>query len=318
MARPLRIEYEGAWYHVMNRGLARQTIFFNDKHREIFLELLAEISYRYRIEIHAYCLMSNHYHLLIRTPIANLSRAMRHLNGIYTQRFNASLKRDGPIFRGRFKSILVEKDVYLLRLSRYIHLNPVAAKIVHKAENFKWSSYRYYITKDKSRRWIFQNDTLAYFGKHQQRRKYQVFVEEGIDKEIDDFFKKIKRLPVLGTEAFTKTVTEKYLKENHKVLEIPDHKQIIECPSLGMIGKTVCNYFNVDAKCIFKPTRGERYKPRAMVMYLGQAKYRDIANYLTATSLTGVSRTIRKMDLLIKNNKKLKYQISEITKQLTI
>ena len=141
MARPLRLEYPGAWYHVMNRGLARQPIFRTDAHRQHFLDLLLEIHNRYQVEIHAYCLMGNHYHLFIRTPLANLSRAMRHLNGIYTQRYNQGMHRDGPIFRGRYKSILVEADTYLLRLSRYIHLNPVAAKLVRKAETYPWSSF---------------------------------------------------------------------------------------------------------------------------------------------------------------------------------
>ena len=98
-------------------------------HRIVFLNLLSEIHRRYRVEIHCYCLMDNHYHLLIRTPLANLSRAMRHLDGIYTQRFNRQTRTDGPLFRGRYKSILVECDNYLLQLSRYIHLNPVQAKI---------------------------------------------------------------------------------------------------------------------------------------------------------------------------------------------
>jgi len=145
MSRPLRIEYKGAWYHVMNRGLARQPIFYNDTSRKLFLELLNEIHHRYSVEIHAYCLMGNHYHLFVRTPLGNLSRAMRHLNGVSTQRFNKLQMRDGPLFRGRYKSILVEADTYFLRLSRYIHLNPVVGNIVDTAEAYPWSSYSAYV-----------------------------------------------------------------------------------------------------------------------------------------------------------------------------
>src|SRR5438105_9383616 len=108
MARPLRIEYENAWYHVMNRGARSQSIFKNDSHRELFLALLQEIQQRFEVELHAYCLMSNHYHLLIRTPRANLGRAMRHLDGVYTQLYNKSLFIDGPLFRGRYKSCLID------------------------------------------------------------------------------------------------------------------------------------------------------------------------------------------------------------------
>src|ERR1700733_6569213 len=108
MPRPLRIEYEDAWYHVMNRGANHQPIFYTEVHREIFINLLKEISEKYFVEIHAFCLMDNHYHLLINTPLPNLSRAMRHLDGLYTQRFNIMEKRDGSLFRGRYKSILIE------------------------------------------------------------------------------------------------------------------------------------------------------------------------------------------------------------------
>lgn len=112
MSRPLRIQYEGAMYHVMNRGACRQPIFSSNKHREIFLELLAEIVQIFKIEIHAYCLMDNHYHLLIQTPFANLSKAMRHLNSVYTIRYNKMDGKDGALFRGRFKSNLVEDNGY--------------------------------------------------------------------------------------------------------------------------------------------------------------------------------------------------------------
>jgi putative transposase len=129
MARPLRIMYAGAWYHVMNRGTARQFIYHTDDQRHLFLSL---IHLRYQAEIHAYCLMGNHYHLLIRIQRPNLDRIMRHLDGIYTQRYNKSLNRDSPLFRSRYKSCLIEAENYLLQTSRYIHLNPVVAKLVTK------------------------------------------------------------------------------------------------------------------------------------------------------------------------------------------
>ncbi len=136
MARPLRIEFDDAWYHIMNRGAGRRIIFCNNEDRENFLRLLDDIHQRYHVETHAYCLMDNHYHLLLHTPHSNVSRALRHLNGVYTQMFNHSHGCDGPLFRGRFKSLLVENDCYLTRLSRYIHLNPVEAKMVDSPENF--------------------------------------------------------------------------------------------------------------------------------------------------------------------------------------
>lgn len=120
MPRPLRIEYEGAWYHVMNRGANHQNIFHTNEHRKLFLELLTEINQQFYVELHSFCLMDNHYHLLIHTPFANLSKAMRYLDGVYTQRINRMMNRDGPLFRGRYKSILIEEDTYLLQ----VHIPP--------------------------------------------------------------------------------------------------------------------------------------------------------------------------------------------------
>jgi REP element-mobilizing transposase RayT len=122
MARPLRILYENAWYHVMNRGASRIKTFYNDDNYKLFLDLLSDTYQRFNLETHAYCLMPNHYHLLVRTPLANLSRCMRHIDGLYTQKFNRIGKRDGALFRGRYKAILIDADSYLLQLSRYIHL----------------------------------------------------------------------------------------------------------------------------------------------------------------------------------------------------
>lgn len=141
MSRPQRIIYENAYYHIMNRGAGRRKIFNERVDREIFLQTLGEACQQFCIEVHAYCLMGNHYHLLIKTPQANLSRAMRHINGVYTQRYNRMNKTDSALFRGRYKAILVDSDAYLLHLSKYIHLNPLSARMVDSLEQYEWSSY---------------------------------------------------------------------------------------------------------------------------------------------------------------------------------
>jgi REP element-mobilizing transposase RayT len=142
VSRPLRIEYPGAVYHVTARGNAREAIFNDDSDRKTFLGVLGKIIERYNWLCHAYCLMGNHYHLLIETPDGNLSRGMRQLNGIYTQTFNRRHRRVGHVLQGRFKAILVEKDSYLLELCRYIVLNPVRANRVKHPKHYAWSSYR--------------------------------------------------------------------------------------------------------------------------------------------------------------------------------
>ena len=141
MARPLRIEYEGAVYHVTSRGNAKSDIYLDDEDRELFLDVLKYVVERFGWKCHAYCLMSNHYHLMVETPKANLSRGMSQLNGMFTQRFNRKHARVGHLFQGRFKSIIVDKDAYLLELSRYIVRNPLAAGMVKNIGDWKWSSY---------------------------------------------------------------------------------------------------------------------------------------------------------------------------------
>src|SRR3989339_2274853 len=142
MARPLRVEFDGATYHVTSRGNAREDIFDDDGDRKAFLECLGKVVDRFNWLCHAYCLMDNHYHLVIETPEANLSKGMRQLNGVYTQSFNKRNQRVGHVFQGKYKAIVIEKEGYLLQVSRYVVLNPVRAKIVESPAEWKWSSYR--------------------------------------------------------------------------------------------------------------------------------------------------------------------------------
>ncbi|MCP3923850.1 MAG: transposase, partial [Desulfobacterales bacterium] len=159
MTRPLRIEYPGAWYHVMNRGRRSDDIFVDKKDYQSFVNLLKESIEMWNINISAFCLMGNHYHILFQTPKGNLSRVMRHINSIYTQRFNQRHGLDGSLFRGRYKSILVHHDSYLLELARYIHQNPVKAGMVGEMKEYSWSSYKGYLSYSKSWEWL-KKDTV--------------------------------------------------------------------------------------------------------------------------------------------------------------
>ncbi|MDO8369425.1 MAG: transposase [Candidatus Nitrotoga sp.] len=142
MSRPIRIEFSNALYHVTARGDRREDIFEDDEDRQMFLSTLAQVITQFNWICHAWCLMDNHYHLLIQTPDGNLSKGMRQLNGIYTQASNRCHQRVGHLFQGRFKAILVDSDAYLLELTRYVVLNPVRAGMVKKPADWKWSSYR--------------------------------------------------------------------------------------------------------------------------------------------------------------------------------
>src|SRR6266581_1819550 len=185
MARPLRIVYPGAFYHVTSRGNEQKDVFKSQSDREKFFAYLESATERYGAVIHAYCLMSNHYHLLLETPAGNLSQIMGHINGAYTTYFNIKRKRSGHLFQGRFKAILVEADEYAAELSRYIHLNPVRAGITAKPEEYRWSSYRVYIGENKATDWLKTEFILGYFGGKAPaaQKKYREFVEDIVDSE---------------------------------------------------------------------------------------------------------------------------------------
>jgi len=148
MPRPPRIEYAGAVYHVINRGVERRAIFSVSQDYEGFLGLIERLKQRHKVELFAYCLMPNHYHLFLRTALPNLHRFMKELNGWYSKIFNKRCRRIGPLFQGRYRAILVQNDGFALDVARYIHLNPVKAGLSDSPEAYRWSSYRQYVNKD--------------------------------------------------------------------------------------------------------------------------------------------------------------------------
>jgi REP element-mobilizing transposase RayT len=169
MARPLRIEFAGALYHVTSRGNERRAIFFSDDDRLAFLGILADVVDRFNWLCHAYCLMTNHYHLLVETADANLSKGMRQLNGVYTQYVNRTHQRVGHLFQGRFKGILVQRDSYLLELARYIVLNPVRAGMVSHPADWPWSSYRGTVGLEEPPAFLTTDWVVSAFGQERAR-----------------------------------------------------------------------------------------------------------------------------------------------------
>ncbi len=202
MARPLRLEYSGAVYHVTSRGNARQDIVLNDRDRPLFLDRLAHVIDRFGWRCHAYCLMDNHYHLVIETPQPNLSRGMRQLNGTYTQAVNRRHERVGHLFQGRFTAILVEKEAHLLELCRYVVLNPVRAKLVTHPRLWAWSSYRETAGERPGPTWLTTDWILGQFGNKQRdaQVRYRQFVAEGRDGPRP--WEQLKGQIYLGSEAF--------------------------------------------------------------------------------------------------------------------
>ncbi|MHB1946676.1 MAG: transposase [Gammaproteobacteria bacterium] len=312
MSRPLRIEYEGAWYHVMNRGIARQAIYLKDGHRNMFLDLLEEISKKFYVEIHAYCLMDNHYHLLMRTPIPNLGKAMRHLDGIYTRRFNICQKRDGSIFRGRYRAILIEEDQYLLQVSRYIHLNPVVAKICEVPGEYPWSSYRYFLNKSSYCKWLRTDNILTYFD---DPIAYAKFVAEGLDVELEDFYNQ-KTKTILGTDKFISDALVK-ITESQKNFCKTDINRFKKIYSIESIITIIKKYFNVEIDHLKNSTRGKKNIPRIFAMFFtkqyGQLTHQQIANYFTNINSKSVGTLTDRLQLLIKNNNEMQKYFEDIS-----
>ena len=205
MARPLRLALAGGLYHVTARGNERKAIARDDTDRARFVDTLAAMVDQYRVRCHAWVLMGNHYHLLLETPTPNLSVALRHLNGVYTQGFNRRHRRVGHLFQGRFKAILVEKEAYLLELCRYVVLNPVRADMVQEPAAYLWSSYRATAGLAAVPGWLTVEWVLEQFG--QQKRaaqaRYQQFVMEGIRQPSAPWERVVGQI-YLGGEAFVR------------------------------------------------------------------------------------------------------------------
>lgn len=184
MTRPLRIEFPGALYHVTSRGNQRSPIYRHDADRQVWLAMLALVCKRHNFVVHSFCQMTNHYHLLIETVEANLSRGMRQLNGLYSQYFNRRHQLVGHLFQGRYKAILVQKESYLLELSRYVVLNPLRANVVASLDDWHWSSHRYVVSQDDPPRWLERDALLARFGNTHADAvsAYQAFVMAGVGK----------------------------------------------------------------------------------------------------------------------------------------
>jgi REP-associated tyrosine transposase len=231
MARPLRIEFPNALYHVTARGDRREPIVEDDTDRLTFFNVLAEVIERFNWRCHAYCLMTNHYHLVVETPEANLSKGMRQLNGMYTQATNRRHQRTGHLFQGRFKAILVDKESYLLTLTRYVVLNPVRAGMVKHPRQFAWSSYRAMVGLAPVPDWLETDGLLARFGarRTEARRRYAEFVLAGVKAE--SIWKGLRQQIYLGDEKFVERMQRK-AKPQGDSLSIPRAHRRAPAPSL--------------------------------------------------------------------------------------
>jgi len=323
MARPLRIEYPGAWYHVLNRGRRKEKIFFSESDYTCFFDILNECTKLFNVEIHAYSLIPNHYHLVIHTPLGNLSRSMRHLNGVYTQKINRKYKTEGSLFRGRFKSILVEKESYLLELVRYIHRNPLKAKLEKEIGQHKWTSHYAYMNKTKRPAWLKTEDVLMEFSEYENEAlwKLGLFVKKEVPKGVAAFLDRAKWPAILGNETFKECIRERLRGKKIETAEIPQYKESMAGISMESAISIVEK--ETGEKGVFKQKKSRKhaFKRRAAIYICRQYLYippKDICVAMGGMSHSALSKQFYQASKEIQRKEGCYHEFKGITKVLKL
>lgn len=317
MPRKPRIEFPGALYHVIARGNHQNQIFLMPKDYQKYLSLVRRYKERYDFQLYAYALMSNHLHLLIETADAPLSKIMQGLQQTYTQFFNWKYGKVGHLFQGRYKAIICQKDVYLLELIRYIHLNPIRAGVAKSLANYPWTSYSYYL-KDTGDKIIDTDFVLRQFGndKKTARRHYQQFIRAGICKSHEEFIGEIVDQRILGKENFVEEVLQQEneaSKDKDLIFEKLELKKVLEtiCSSKGMRPVMVRSTVKIDE--VVWARRLFIYIAR---IYLGY-QLKEIASFL-GTDITTVVKNFRVIADRIRKEKNLKEEINVLLKEIGV
>lgn len=283
MARPLRIEYPDAVYHVSNFGMDKQRVFPAPKYYEAFFEGLSETCSRLNVEVHAYCLLRDQYHLVVKTPEANLSRFMRQVDGLYTQQYHKMKRTDGSLFRGRYKAVLIQAEACLLPLSCYIHSKVKASEL----NSYPWCSYTYFTRKAKPPVWFNRDETLKQLHTTAAKRPaaYKKYVAQGVSEELAHFYGKKNLSSVMGDRKFRKAAQKKKSASTPRGVSRGVHAKWR--PSCRQIVAAVAKQFKVSESSISKAARGPGSKnvPRWVAMYLCQE--------LSAVTLQSIARLFK-------------------------
>jgi len=308
MARPYRLQSADCFYHITSRGDDRKKIFISEHDFAKFLEYLSLAKNKFKFYLYGYCLMSNHYHLLLETTQPNVSRIMHYINGSYTTYYNIKRRRSGHVFQGRFKSIVVDKDSYFLELSRYIHLNPVRAKVTDNPAKYRWSSYPAYRGKKES---LLDKDRLKQC-LDMSTKQYERFVLEGIKNSIDPF-KNVYAGFLLGSVKFIKENLEN-LKHQLEGDEISHKQTITRTASKDDIIKAVIDKYRKTIEQI-RISKHRPMKEKNLTVYLLR-KYTSLTNREIGLELgmkpMAVSKSALRMGQLISHDKGMKREVEEI------
>lgn len=319
MARPLRIEYPDAYYHVSNTALEGQKVFPSAKYYEAFLQALDETCVRLNVQVYAYSLLKDQYHLLVKTPEANLSRFMRQIDGLYTQYYQRLKKSEGSLFRGRYKAVLVQADKYLLPLTRFIHLGVRKQDL----DSHTWSSYLSYINKTKAPDWLVRDEALTQLEGPAAKRsqRYADYVAQGVDEELAHFYGKKNLSSIMGDEKFRKFAASKRSASTTRGVSRGAHAKWR--PACKDIVAAVAAQFKVSEDSIYQAARGPGSKnvPRWVAMYLCQelsaSTLQAIAKLFKLKRYGTVSTTVGKLKKELAADAKLTATVQKLGKSLS-
>lgn len=319
MARPLRVEFEGAVYHVTARGNEKRKVFFSRRDYEKFKEYLADAVAKFDVILHGYVLMTNHYHLIIETPRKNLSKIMHHINSSYTTYINVKRKRSGHLFQGRFKSIIVDKDGYLLELSRYIHLNPVRVNMVERPEAYPHSSYGSYTSSTKNN--LVTTGTILGMITHKPddaRDKYRSFVESALEGEIGSPLKNVYGGIILGSVNFIEDVLGKIQDEQLEKEETANRRSLRAALLPAEVVSSICLQYGLEAADI---AGVEHNDIRKKCIYLLKkhtgATNREIGEILGGMGASAVAKAYQRFSTDLANDPCLKKELKGLQGRLS-
>jgi REP-associated tyrosine transposase len=326
MARPLRIEYPNACYHVMNRGDNRRIIFEKDDDYRLFLDRLANFSEIYNVQIIAYCLMPNHFHLYIKTPEGNLSRFMQSLSTSFTSIKNQQQKTSGHLFQGRYKALIVEDKLYSQILSRYIHLNPIRMEKYHGTSlsvkrkvlrGYKWSSYPAVIGLQKSPTWLYVAGNYKWEGTtFEKQNRYATLIEEKLTKEPEDYSQHIKAQVILGSDRFVEKLKRRFINFKEHIEDCPQAKKMSSFHDIIEIASIIATYYDVEEPTLLAKGNHNNEARQALIYFSerccrGKHSLSKLANTLNL-SVGGYSSCRRAVKIKIEKTKAFTYRINEI------
>ena len=328
MARPIRIEYEGAVYHVTIRGNERKALFQTDADRERFVQALADSLERYSVRLYLYCLMSNHTHFVLETPCGNLSRFMQRFQTAYTVYYNKRHRRSGHLMQGRFGASIVEEDRYILKLSRYVHLNPVFIR-ANKSKSitertailrrYRWSSYLGYIGKSKREDFVDYGPVLAMMegSKRTVKSQYRRFVEAGIlDIDSAVIYAKQRSPLCIGSDDSVERIRERYhaLVDRRKRNEDISFGRQVFGVKQDTVLSVVCRVFSVNRSALYQRTHTNIVRSMAakcLCQWSGCTQH-EVGEILKIGNCSSVSKRLKQLHKLLQTDNQVKRLQSKI------